>query len=147
LINEAHDYSEVTTAKAMQALVDAIRSRDANVVIIISGMNWAHTVDYYRTNPLSGANLVYSAHSYLPYDGLDSLDERFGDAAATVPVLVGEFLAREANAEYARALVERSEALGVDGWLPWAIGCGFDENADTAVEPLKLLAAKMRELN
>lgn len=147
LINEAHDYPEATTAKAMQALVDAIRSRDAETVVVISGMNWAHTVDYYRTSPLNGSHLVYSAHSYLPYDGLDSIDERFGNAAASVPVLVGEFLAHEANAEYARALVGLAEARGVDGWLPWAIGCGFDENADQAHEPLQLLAAKMRELN
>ncbi|MBX7115226.1 MAG: glycoside hydrolase family 5 protein [Myxococcaceae bacterium] len=147
LINEPHDYPEGLTAQAMQALADAIRLRDTQVVLVIGGMNWGHTVDYYRQHPLSGGNLVYSAHAYLPYDGVDSLDDRFGNAAGELPVVVGEFLAEEANADYARALVERAEARGADGWLPWAIGCGFGENADIDQEPFKHLAQKMRELN
>lgn len=147
LINEPHDHPEQTTALAMQTLVDAIRQRDQHTMIVIAGMNWAHTVDYYRTHPLVGSNLVYSAHQYLPYDAADGFSARFGNAAKLIPVLLGEFLAEEAHLDYARQLVEAAETQGLNGWLPWAIGCGFDENDDSKKEPLIYLSGKMRELN
>jgi endoglucanase len=147
LINEPHDYPDDVTAQAMQALVDAIRTRDTSAVIVVAGMNWAHTVDYYRTRPLRGANLVYSAHQYLPYDPADEFAARFGAAAQTLPVLIGEFTAEPSSVDYARALVETAESQGVVGWLPWAVGCGFDVDDDTKREPLIYLARRMRELN
>ena len=147
LINEPHNYSDVDTAAAMQALVDAIRQRDSEAIIVISGPNWAHSVDYYRTRPLSGANLVYSAHQYLPYDEPAGFGARFGDAARTLPVLLGEFLAEEKNADYAGQVIDAAERYGLEGWLPWAVGCGFDESADTGGEPMASVARRMRELN
>ncbi len=147
LINEPHGHDAETTARAMQVLVDAIRQRDTLAVIVVGGMDWAHTVDHYRTHPLKGPNLLYSAHQYLPWDDVGGFARRFGNAAKKVPVIIGEFIAEQSTLEYAQKLVSTAESEGVNGWLPWAIGCGFDETSDQSVEPLKFLAAKMRELN
>lgn len=147
LINEPHGFSDLDTARAMQALVSAIRRRDEQTVIVVAGSNWAHSVDYYRTHPLEGANLVYSAHQYLPHDPPSHFEGAFVNAARSLPVLIGEFLAEADDAAYASELVEVAEANALEGWLPWAIGCGFDEDGDRGGEPLASLARRMRELN
>lgn len=64
-----------------------------------------------------------------------------------LPVLVGEFLAEELNADYANAVIDAAEQGGLEGWLPWAIGCGFDEDDDARSEPMVSVARRMRELN
>ncbi len=150
LINEPHDQPPERTAAAMQAMVDRIHSRQPDAVIVIGGMGWAHSLDYYRTRPLSGPNLVYSAHQYLPHDRPEKLLFNFQLAAQSLPVLLGEFLASDEpvlGRPWANLLVEQAEASGVDGWMPWAIGCGFGKEDDTLREPLISLARTMRELN
>jgi endoglucanase len=147
LINEPHGYGAETTAQAMQSLVNGIRQRTPDAVIIIGGPDWAHSVDNYRVQPLEGGQLVYSAHQYLPYDPPSAFPDRFLRAAETLPVLLGEFLADEKNPDYVKALVEAAEGSNVVGWLPWAVGCGFDINDDQTREPTSFLARAMRELN
>lgn len=147
LINEPHGHREDDTAAAMQVLVTAIRLRTTDAVIVIGGANWAHSIDWYRTNPLKGANLVYSAHQYLPYDTQPMFSGNFVKAAGSLPVLIGEFVAETENTEYAKTLVNEAETAGVDGWLPWAIGCGFAKGDDQTKEPLQWLAGQMRALN
>ncbi len=74
----------------------------------------------------------------------------FKDAARTLPVLLGEFTTEEAyfgGVLYQQRLVEEAEASGVDGWIPWAIGCGFAKGDWASREPLLYLSARMRELN
>lgn len=146
LINEPHGPSEGATASAMQVLVDALRARDPQTVIVVGGMNWAHTVDPYRARPLHGANLVYSAHQYLPYDPPSAFGGNFVAAARALPVLLGEFTAEAEHADYALELVDTAEREGAVGWLPWAVGCGFDLDDDQGREPLRSLAKRMREL-
>ncbi len=147
LINEPHGKGDDETAEAMQVLVDAIRVRDAQTPIVVGGMNWAHTVAFYASHPLAGANLIYSAHQYLPYDLTDSFGAHFVDPAAKVPVLVGEFLADPNDSSYAVAVADAAESAGAVGWLPWAIGCGFDKDSDQTEEPFITLAAKIRQLS
>lgn len=144
LINEPHGRSDEETAEAMQVLVDAIRQRDDKTPIVIGGMNWAHSVEYYAQRPLRGPQLIYSAHQYLPWDGTDTFAAHFGRPAAKIPVLVGEFLAEEANSGYALALADAADASGAVGWLPWAVGCGFTKSSDQSGEPFASLARKMR---
>lgn len=145
LVNEPHGHSDEDTAAAMQALVDAIRRRDQQAVVVVAGMNWAHTLDHYRRHPLQGANLVYATHQYLPYDQPDGFQERFGRASATLPVLVSEFHADPAEGDYAQRLVDFAEGASVDGWMPWAVGCGFELDDDRTREPLMGLARRMQE--
>lgn len=147
LINEPHGRGEDETAAAMQVLVSAIRVRSSEAVIVVGGPNWAHSIDAYRAHPLAGTNLVYSAHQYLPYDTTELFKGNFVNAAKTLPVLLGEFVAEPQSMDYARALVAEAEAAQVDGWLPWAIGCGFAKDDDLSREPLKWLAEQMRTLN
>ncbi|MBX7099873.1 MAG: glycoside hydrolase family 5 protein [Myxococcaceae bacterium] len=147
LINEPHGHRDEASAQAMQVLVDAIRIRDQATVLVIGGPDWAHSVAYYGAHPLRGPHLLYSAHQYLPYDAADGFQARFVDASKSVAVIVGEFLSDAEHADYARALVDAVEHSEVNGWLPWAIGCGFDENADRGSEPFATLAQQMRTLN
>ncbi len=147
LINEPHGRHHDESAAAMQVLIDAIRSRTPDPILVIGGSDWAHGLDFYRQRPLTGANLVYSAHQYLPYDTPDKFSSNFLQAARTLPVIVGEFVAEPENAAYATRLVDESEKAGVDGWLPWAIGCGFARDDDLGREPLHALAGTMRALN
>lgn len=144
LINEPHGHSDQSSAQAMQVLVDAIRTRDQATVLVVGGPDWAHSVDFYRTHPLRGAHVLYSAHQYLPYDPPDGFPARFLDASKSVAVIVGEFLSDAEHPDYARALVDAVEGSDVNGWLPWAIGCGFDENADRGSDPFAFLARQMR---
>lgn len=147
LINEPHGRGDEETAEAMQVLVDALRTRDRLTPIVIGGMNWAHSVDFYARRPLRGAHLIYSAHQYLPYDEPTDFHRNFGRAATSVPVLLGEFLADASTPDYAVSLVEAAESAGAVGWLPWAIGCGIAEADDEGTEPFRSLAGKMRALN
>lgn len=142
LINEAHDFPPEDTAAAMQVLVDAIRTR-TDALIVVSGMDWAHTVDYYRTRPLTGGNLVYSAHQYLPYDPEPTFDAKWRKAAGVIPVLLGEFLAEDG---FALTVVDAAEAAGAVGWMPWALGCGFEKDDDLSKDPVRTLAERMRNL-
>ncbi|MFZ5446070.1 MAG: glycoside hydrolase family 5 protein [Myxococcota bacterium] len=150
LVNEPHDTPAEEVSAAMQRLVDRLRTRSAAPVLVIGGPDWAHSVAWYREHPLRGGNLVYSAHQYLPYDGVDQFAENFERTAEAAPVLLGEFSAERAEVDgraWQAVLVERAEAAGVDGWLPWAIGCGFTVDDDRSGPPhLQALAATMRAL-
>jgi hypothetical protein len=147
LVNEPHGHPPEVAAAALQALIDAIRSRTADPVIVVGGPDWAHSLDPWRVHPLAGANLVYSAHQYLPYDPPADFEAKWRTPAQTLPVLLGEFLDDPAQPDYAHQVVDAAEASGVTGWLPWAIGCGFSVDDDTQSEPSRFLAAKMRALN
>ncbi len=147
LINEPHGHSDTTTAQHMQELVTAIRRRDPQQVIVIAGMDWAHTVDFYRERPLTGGQLIYSAHQYAQFDPPDAFPAKFLNAAAKVPVIIGEFTAETGAAPYAERLVTAAEAGGVNGWMPWAIGCGFTAEDHQGVAPFGYLAGRMRALN
>jgi endoglucanase len=150
LVNEPHDVDAGMTAEAMQVLVDRIRRMQGEAVIVVGGMNWAHTIDYYRVRPLTGTNLVYSAHPYLPYDSPAAFRANFLEAAKQLPVILGEFTIDEQYFDgklYQRQLVEEAENGGVDGWMPWAIGCGFGKDDWNSTEVLRYLSGQMRVLN
>lgn len=144
LINEPHGRSDAETAGLMQVLVDAVRSRGVQAPIVVGGMNWAHSVEYWADHPLAGDDVIYSAHEYLPTDTTDVLAAHFERPAAKIPVLVGEFLADPMDSTYALTVADGAEAAGAVGWLPWAVGCGFDAGSDLTDEPFRSLAERMR---
>ena len=150
LINEPHDRDDAESARLMQQLVERIHQRVPEAIVVVGGPNWAHSVDAYRRKPLKGENIVYSAHQYLPYDAPEQFEANFAKAARVVPVLIGEFGVEPnviAGVMYQRRLVEAAEAAGTVGWLPWAVGCGFQVDDDTKVAEVKYLADTMRQLN
>jgi hypothetical protein len=145
LLNEPHGQPEPAQREALQTLVDAIRVRAKEVLLVIGGPDWAHSIEPWAKQPLLGEGLLYSAHQYLPYDEVASFEAKWAAPAARVPALVGEFLADEAHLDFARQLIDTAEASEVNGWLPWAIGCGLPE--DESVEPAKTIAEALRRLN
>lgn len=141
VINEPHDLAPEELARVMQKMVDRLNERAPQTPVIIGGPDWAHSVDFFRTRPLLGTNVIYSAHQYLPYDTVEKFEGNFERAAGRLPVLVAEF--GPSDASWTNTLIDRAEASGVDGWLGWAIGCdvSVDDFATSA------MAARMRELN
>ena len=151
LINEPHDTPAADVAASMQRLADRIHQANPGAVLIIAGTDWAHSAGYYRDHPLRGANLVYDAHQYLPYDAPAQFSGNFERTAEVAPVLLSEFTSEALEVDgrpYQDVLIERAEAAGVDGWAPWAIGCGISLEDDLSGPPqLRSLAAQLRTLN
>lgn len=136
LINEPHDVPFDRLHLSFQRLIDRLAERAPETLIIAAGPDWAHSVRSYRDRPLTKGRVVYSAHEYLPYDVPATFEDHFESTAAVLPVLVGEFDARDEQVDgrlYAEVLIERAEAAGAVGWLPWAIGCelGADDDRGT----------------
>lgn len=151
LINEPHDTPPDQLAVAMQRLINDLAQRAPNIPLIIGGPAWAHSVASWSEHPLHGANLLYSAHEYLPYDPPSSFEAQFEQPARTLPVLLGEFDGREQllddGTRYQQVLLERAEAAGVDGWLSWAIGCELELDDDLDGGVGGFLAERLRALN
>ncbi len=147
LINEPHEVPFDRLHTSFQRLVDRLSQRAPEALIVAGGPDWAHSVRSYRDRPLSGGRVVYSAHEYLPYDGPEKFVDNFEATAAVQPVIIGEFDATDAQVNgrlYAEVLVERAEAAGVVGWLPWAIGCGLSMDDDRGSGPGARIAAALR---
>jgi hypothetical protein len=149
LINEPHDVAFDRLHLSFQRLVDRIALRAPETLIVAGGPDWAHSVRPWRDRPLVG-NVIYSAHEYMPYDPPEKFEENFGSTAAKLPVIIGEFDAREHDVRgraYQDVLIERAEAAGVVGWLPWAVGCELALDDDRGAGAGARLAAAMRSLN
>lgn len=140
VINEPHDVAPADLSVDMQQMLDRLAQRAPLTPVVVGGPDWAHSLDWWRQHPLKGANVIYSAHEYLPYDPPSSFDEHFVKPAQTLPVLVAEFGPDQST------LIDTAEAAGVDGWMPWAIGCGLtlDGDLDGGVE--STLARQLRDL-
>jgi hypothetical protein len=141
IINEPHDVKPEELARGMQKMLDRLAQRAPETPVVVSGPDWAHSVDFFRLHPLRGRNVVYSAHQYLPYDPPEKFQGNFEQAAQSLPVLIGEFGPEDAG--YTNELIDHAEASGVDGWLGWAIGCGVAVDDFTT----SAMAVRMRELN
>lgn len=147
LINEPHDVPFVRLHLSFQRLIDRLGRRAPDTLIVAGGPDWAHSVRSYRDRPLTGGRVLYSAHEYLPYDPPAKFAENFESTAAVLPVIIGELDANDAEVDgrpYAEVLIERAEAAGVVGWLPWAIGCGLSADDDRGAGPGARIAASLR---
>jgi endoglucanase len=151
LINEPHDTSADQLAAAMQQLVDSIHEARPEQLVVVGGPDWAQSVAFFADHPLRGDNVVYSAHQYPPYDLPAQFHENFERTAAVAPVLLGEVSVEAVEVDgrpWQDVLVERAEAAGVDGWLPWAVGCGLAVDDDLrGPAQVRSLAAQLRALN
>lgn len=139
IINEPHDTPFEELHVLMQRMVERLARRVPDQLVVVGGPDWAHSVEPWRVRPLKGANVIYAAHQYLPYDAPEDFALNFENTAREFPVLISEFLAEDDA--YFATVIERAEASGVDGWLPWAIGCGFNLDDDDR------LAVQLRALN
>ena len=122
VINEPHDTPFDVLHTLMQRMVDRLSQRAPEQLVVVGGPDWAHSVEPWRQRPLKG-NVVYAAHQYLPYDPPEKFNENFGRTSRELPVIVSEFLSEDDG--YVDAVIDAAESAGVDGWMPWAIGCGF----------------------
>lgn len=137
VINEPHDTPFEELHVLMQRMVDRIELRASDQLVLIGGPDWAHSVEPWRLRPLRG-NVIYAAHQYLPYDAPEDFELNFERTARELPVLISEFLADDDT--YFSAVIDAAERSGADGWLPWAVGCGFTvDDHDRLAQPMRAL--------
>jgi hypothetical protein len=116
-------------AVGMQQLYDTVRAAGATNLVVVSGLMWGLDLNVALAAPLDGYGIVYSAHAYCEgcADGAltPGLDGYVLNAAATWPVVVGEFGDTQPTGSYSRNFIAWAEAHGV-GWLAyaWAAGPG-----------------------
>jgi hypothetical protein len=146
LYNEPHDISESVwryggaitykgvhyTTAGMQPMYNAIRATGATNLVFVTGLNWGNK--FPPGGPLSGSNIVYSAHSYTcpnsppprctsltPYDGSTYLHTWVGPGER-YPVVVEEFGWPDPSSSwYAQSLISYAEAHHW-GWIEFTWG-------------------------
>jgi hypothetical protein len=77
----------------IQPVIDTIRAIAPNNIILVGGPQWSTRVNNAVANPMTGSNLVYVYHIY-PNQGAATtarLNDKFGTAAQTIPVMITEF--------------------------------------------------------
>ena len=74
-----------TWKNTAQIWVDIIRSIAPDNLVIVGGPSWSQNLNEAATNPLSGRNIVYSAHYYPTHGGSNKWDSNFGNASNSVP--------------------------------------------------------------
>jgi len=90
------DTNEGATPVGTQDLINEIRAAGADNVLIADGLNRAGTFAGLPTANLTDAslptpNIAYAVHPYFDTDSQSSWDARFGNLAATVPVIATEW--------------------------------------------------------
>jgi aryl-phospho-beta-D-glucosidase BglC (GH1 family) len=97
----------------MQELVDGIRGRGANNVIIAPGAWWAYDMRGIKENPLKGNNIAYAWHNY-PENSRKyiSWDKALANLNAIYPVVVTEWgYTDQVNNQYSTTQAEYIEPL------------------------------------
>ncbi len=74
-----------------QGWVDMIRTIAPNNLIIVGGPRWSQNLGQAASKPITGGNIVYSAHYYPTHGGAGAWDPNFGNAANSVPFLNTEW--------------------------------------------------------
>ncbi|GAB2875608.1 cellulase family glycosylhydrolase [Streptomyces mayteni] len=77
----------------IQPVVDGIRAVAPNNLLLMGGPNWSTMVNQAAADPIDDANTAYVYHLY-PNQGAATaanLDQRFGNAAQQIPVILTEF--------------------------------------------------------
>lgn len=115
---------------AMNATVAAIREVETqhnspqHIIAVQGTRAWARSLAYYISHPITaggGTNIAYETHSYLKPNAFDT---NWGEAAATLPVIIGEFGPAELGdgtsmtVEDTTVMMDQAEKADVL-WLAW----------------------------
>lgn len=77
----------------IQPVVDSIRTKAPNTLILMGNPQWSTRVNGAVTDPIAGGNIAYVYHLY-PNQGqavASVLDPKFGTAAQSIPIVLTEF--------------------------------------------------------
>ncbi|MBV9084127.1 MAG: cellulase family glycosylhydrolase [Acidobacteriaceae bacterium] len=96
-------------------LIQAIRSRNPDALIFVSGTDWGFDLRNCVMPDIPG--LVYSTHVY-PWKP-DNWDCAFGDLAGAVPVFAGEWGGGDCDVGWGLRLAAFFEDRGI-GWTAWS---------------------------
>lgn len=111
---------------AMNSAVAAIRAvEDAagtphHIVAVQGTGGWSSRLDYYVAHPIAasgGGNVAYEAHVYVPSSQFAQV---FGNAAKTIPVIIGEFGPANMSDSDLAALQQQAEQNGIPH-LAWTL--------------------------
>ena len=115
------------------ALYSAVRGASANQITIIGGLDWAYDLSGVSANAISGTNIVYNTHPYGNKAPSSDWPAKFGNLAATQPVMATEFGDNGNNGgtcagAWTQSLITYMEGLGMS-WTAWGWyaggGCAF----------------------
>lgn len=95
-------------------------------MIIVGGPRWSQNLNGVATNPLSGRNIVYSAHYYPIHGGSDIWDSNFGNASNYVPFFNtewgfqhdGDVNTKGTVSSYGQAYKDYLNSKGIS-WTAW----------------------------
>jgi len=96
------------TYVGMQQVVDTIRAAGAPNLIFAEGPDFGETLDGLAGHQLTGPNIAYAVHSYSAHTTAQ-WDMRFGNAAATVPVL---------DDEWSQSAAAKNCSASAGTWVP-----------------------------
>ena len=104
----------------MQKLVDTIRGRGANNLILVGGLDWGYDLSQLNTYHLRGNNLVYDTHPYDYRDKQPSYwDNAFGNVSSSYPLIAAEFGEYDCKTTYISQLINYLDAHNIS-WVGWA---------------------------
>ena len=122
------------TAVGMQALINAVRGKGANNLVIVAGLNWGFDLSQYPTYKLTGSNIVLDAHPYS-WSGKNNStewDNAFGFLTSTYPFISTESGEYDCQTTYMNPIISYFDAHSM-GWIGWAWyvstppGCGYPQ--------------------
>ncbi len=116
-----------------ESLIDKIRTKDPNRVVMVSGLQFAYDLSNVLAYPVDRANVVYSTHVYpwtlMEGDWHKTWDAAFGNVAKAQALIVGE-VGFDPQADPKSGMYGTVEDFGVPlvdnylerrqiGWLAW----------------------------
>ncbi|HWA78256.1 MAG TPA: glycoside hydrolase family 5 protein [Polyangiaceae bacterium] len=120
VFNEPLDLDWNTQLKPYhQALVAAIREKDADNVILLGTPNWDQDVDVAASSPLSGKNLMYTLHFYACTHQATQRNKAKNARSLGLPMFVSEWGATHADGGVDGVVCE-AEARTWHDWLDTA---------------------------
>jgi len=104
----------------MQQLVDTIRGRGANNLVLVGGLDWGYDLSQLYTYHLRGKNIAYDTHPYSYGDQQPSYwDNAFGNLSSSYPLFVAEFGEYDCKTTYISQLLSYLDAHDIS-WVGWA---------------------------
>ncbi len=124
------------TAVGMQALVNAVRGKGANNLVLVAGLNWGFDLSLFPTYKITGSNIVLDTHPY-PYPGKNTStewDNSFGFLTSTYAVMSSESGEYDCQSAFMASVLSYFDAHSM-GWTAWAWydvggtnqGCGYPQ--------------------
>jgi len=117
--NETHDIDFNSWFNRASEIIEAIQSVHPKALILVSGMNWAKTMNEFANKPLPYNNIVYSIHVYPWFGNENDWEQNFGQFTNRFPIFIGELGGGENDLTWGRSLLTYLNKKKL-GWTAWS---------------------------